>query len=740
MLRVAVLLVLLVPGIAQAQLRTPSVPPLPQDERLVPRTGLSVRLLVSPSQVTIDEVPTFTIAIRNTSARRVFLNPAIASNIQIFDDAGRFVAPTRNVIADMSLRSIRVADLITLEPGATHNAQVHAHHHQPDDFGRMAIYSDPLIRASAIGLSLPPGSYTARFRYHSFQDYGSRYAEAMPADLWEGTIETPPVSFTVLPLDQSRIDRLNAEIDGPGPAVNASQLSSLTRASETVDAWLRRFGRASDSRSTAVAAITALGDPTGVARLIELTMALPEDERGLLIRASGSQLGRAAPGCTGVPWLIQSVRTANSRAMEPVEQAVRDVSSRCPNLLAELRASVQQSPDPGVNSWAREATIRANILELLGRLGDRRDIPLLLTIARAPRPANIQSYARRDFEFARGGALRGLASVGGQEAADAILERLRATASDMFATRDAVELAGRLPLPEATPVLVDLLSTTDPTLAFTAMRSLQQRGGRDVTAALEVQLKSPQQLIRQNAAGLLRLSGTTVSLSLMRETARDGDAQVRAVGLFHLSQQGDSGDLPLFIANVTNRTAWDSAAQGIERFGTAAAFAPLRALLDTATQDSGRLIMSALQRLTFAPIGRDASEWDAWWASHSTQTRADWAREVLASNGKANFSTIALQYLASSGQLSAPVLESAIASRDANVRLTAARIVGESDPRRAALLMVREFENRSIYACQRAVKELNTWAARSDQLDCTSLVEREAARKQWTARAETLRP
>jgi len=150
--------------------------------------------------------------------------------------------------------------------------------------------------------------------------------------------------------------------------------------------------------------------------------------------------------------------------------------------------------------------------------------------------------------------------------------------------------------------------------------------------------------------------------------------------------------------------------------------------------------MSALQQLTFAPIWRDASEWDTWLARHSTLTRADWAREALASNATAAFSTNALEYLARSGQLSSQILERAVTSGDANLRLTAARIVGESDPRRAVLLMVRELENRSLYACQRAMKELNTLAVSSDQVDCTSLVERESARKRWIARAQTLRP
>lgn len=552
----------------------------------------------------------------------------------------------------------------------------------------------------------------------------------MPADLWEGTIETSPAPFTVLPLEQARIDQLIAEIDGPGPAVEAAAFSPLAGAGgkATLDAWLRRFIRARDGRATVVSTIVAIGDRDGITHLLDLAMGLPDNERQALIMQSGPKPGFEAPDCTGVPWLLEWAGATNSQAIDSVQQAARAAATRCPSLLTGLRASVQGP------------MARASMLELLGRVGDRRDLPLLLSIATTPRPDAVQGYARRDFEAVRGGALRGLASLGGEEAAEAILERLRATASDTFATRDAVDLAGRLPLPEATPALIDLLPTKDPALSHAAMRALEQRGGRTVVPVLEAQLADPQPVIRQNAAGFVRRSGAAVSLPLMREVARDGDPWVRSTALFQLAARGDSSDVPLFVGNVTTRIAQEPAIQGIERHGTAETFAQLRTMLDGASQESRRWVTSALQRLTFAPIWQSASEWDMWWASHSRSTRADWAREALASSDTTSFSTNALLYLAKTGQLSPQTLEGAVAGRGFNMRLTAAQIIGESDPRRGVLLMVREFENRSIYACQRAMKELNTLAVSSDQLDCTSLVERESARKRWTARAETLRP
>jgi len=64
---------------------------------------------------------------------------------------------------------------------------------------------------------------------------------------------------------------------------------------------------------------------------------------------------------------------------------------------------------------------------------------------------------------------------------------------------------------------------------------------------------------------------------------------------------------------------------------------------------------------------------------------------------------------------------------------TAARIVGESDQRRAVLLLARELEHRSASWCRQAVIEFNTLMARNEQLDCTNLGERASARTRWTA-------
>jgi HEAT repeat protein len=212
---------------------------------------------------------------------------------------------------------------------------------------------------------------------------------------------------------------------------------------------------------------------------------------------------------------------------------------------------------------------------------------------------------------------------------------------------------------------------------------------------------------------------------------------VRSTALYHLARRGDVSDVPTFVEHLGTQTR-EPAIQGIQRLGTAATFLPLKSKLDTTDPRVRSLVTSALQSLTFAPLWRDASEWDTWWASHSSSTRADWAREALADADNAergSFSTLALEFLSRSGGVTPQVLERATVSRNLNLRLAAARILGDTDRRRAVLLITRELENRSVFACQRAVIEFNTLMAKNERLDCTNLAERASARTRWTALA-----
>jgi len=497
-----------------------------------------------------------------------------------------------------------------------------------------------------------------------------------------------------------------------------------------VDPWLRRFERNAAERRAVVNVIRSIGDGTGIARVLELVAALPERERQTLIETSGPLIGLEAPGCAGVPWLLQLL---NSTTGYPagIEDTYRTMAQRCPDLLTEVRAIVQSPVQ--VRNGATDAYAHSKFVELLGRLGDSRDVPLLISIVRGDVPAVRPSNS--DAGILRRGALRGLSSVGGADAAQVLMDQLRLAATDRFSTSDLLLIAARLPLPEATPVLVDLLGSTNTQVVTLAARALQLRGDRAAVPALEELLKHTDQNIRQSAAGALQNAGDGVSLPLMRASISSGDAAVRSTALYHLARRGDVSDVPTFVERLGAQTR-EPAIQGIQRLGTAATFLLLKSRLNTTDPQARSLVTSALQSLTFAPLWRDASEWDTWWASHSSSTRADWAREALTQAddpGRTSFAASALQYVSQTGNMTTPMLNAATTSGNINLRLAAARIVGESDRRRAVLLIARELENRSMSACQRAVIEFNTLMAKNERLDCTNLGERASARTRWTA-------
>jgi HEAT repeat protein len=733
LLRAALLIGLAIPTLVYAQPRSSSVPPLPGQERFVPRGGLSVTLQVSPNRVQIDQVPTFTVVVRNVGTRRVLVLPDVASNIRIFDRDGRFVPARHGALVEYAVRLIQARDLIPLEPGATHAFMVDAQYHSPYDYGAVGTYAPFSPGSNEVGLALSPGTYSVRFGYYALEDSGAmHYAEAMPAELWEGSIETAGVSLTVLPLEGSRLTKAIADIDGPAPAETLAELSQVARSPQIIDAWLRRFERNAAERRAVINAIAGMGD-SAISRVLELVAALPERERQALITTSGPLIGLQAQGCLGVPWLLQTLNNSLDN-LTGLESTYRTIGARCPELLKEIRAIVQSPVQ--VRNGASDAYARAKYLEVLGWIGDRSDVPLMLATLKGDAPATRPSA--NDAGTLRRGALRGLSRFGGEDTAQAILDRLRLVRNDRYAPTELLMIAGRLPLPEATPLLVDLLDSTNSEVVTFAIRALQERGDRDAVPALEGLLTRPNQHVRQTAAGALLSFGNRVSLPLMRSLVGDSDPAVRTMALDYLARHGDASDVPLFIEHLGTRT-WEPTIRGIDRLGTAAAFLPLKSKLDaTSDRETRSFLTRALQSLTFAPFWRDASEWDTWWSRHSTSTRVDWAREALADAGKAeptHFASQALEFLSRTGDLTAQLLDAATVSRNARVRLTAARIIGQSDQRRAVLLLARELEHRSVSWCRQAVIEFNTLMARNEQLDCTNLGERASARTRWTALA-----
>jgi hypothetical protein len=65
------------------------VPPIPAAERFIPGTGLKVRLTVDHPAVAAFENPGFRAVFENVGRTTLYLNPGVASNIYLYDEAGR---------------------------------------------------------------------------------------------------------------------------------------------------------------------------------------------------------------------------------------------------------------------------------------------------------------------------------------------------------------------------------------------------------------------------------------------------------------------------------------------------------------------------------------------------------------------------------------------------------------------------------------------------------------------------
>jgi hypothetical protein len=196
---------------------------------------------------------------------------------------------------------------------------------------------------------------------------------------------------------------------------------------------------------------------------------------------------------------------------------------------------------------------------------------------------------------------------------------------------------------------------------------------------------------------------------------------------------------------------------GIARFGTHDTFRQLRAALSTAGEVSAYVIGEALVALTFdddvvTPADRaphpDRSEelrrWDRWWQQHQRQSREQWAREAIAK--RPALSTIADEVTGASRAaeyllvLNRPRYERALITHPSwRVRIRTAVTLAANDPRYAAALLLREFENRYLTACFNASSQLASLTETWFPFDCSRQQERRAAAAHWTRMALELR-
>jgi HEAT repeat protein len=747
MFRLGLLTSFLIVGVPIAQTAAPpaslTVRPLPGPEQFVANTSISVTLRVDPGTMVVGETPTFALLVRNTGRRPLALNPPAASNLRIFTAAGELVEPSGDVVADWQPRNVRAEDLVTLAPGATHEFQVQAEYHPYSDFSRWKSY-----RAGSSGLDsgmhLPPGEYSARFTYINYPDYGvGRYnVYAVPGAVWEGRIEAPPVPFRVLPLDDREVRELIARIEGPGDAGDAARAverAGAARVAQAAGPLLRRFTRSPIERIQIAVAVHEIGGERNVRSLIGLIAAMPVREREpfIISRLFGT-IARDAPGCAGVPLLLEAVNTTRGDVDSLLGEGIQQVGNSCPSFPAQLRDRLRsrKKAAPGQSGGGADHG-RANAAEALGRIGHPADIPLLVSVVNR---TGGDAASSLDDDAERQRAVRALGHMGGAGAGRALEALADESESNRAIVGEVVEALGRIQSAGASDAVSRALGSSDTTAVVRAIMAVRKLKAIQAVPRLQGLLTHRDAGVRVSASQALVDFGQ-VAPAVIVAFSNDPDPRVRANILRYLARYGDDVYLPRFVQGIVspNQAVREASVEGIARLGKVDTYLPLRAALDTAPPRTNSNARRALASLTFTSIwgANEGAQWDEWWKAHSRLTRTQWAQEALDRIGAAvrpddGMAIAAIPYLAGLSAPPARLLDRALSSPNWRVRAAASEVIGRSDRTRAAALHLSELNNRYVESCRNAVQRLSALANQQADIDCTIPASRAFARGLWS--------
>ena len=697
--------------------RKDSVPPLPREEIFVDRPGLSATLLAK-SSLHVGEDPQFKVRIANGGARPFYISPRPYTQLFITTIDGRAVEPRMRSIEERVSIDVRPEELVRLEPRREWTGNVTPGHSGPDGSARYAAHGTR--PESGWVLLLPPGEYLARLTYFNVYD---PYRTRLP--VWEGRTETPPVRFSVvsatseeLALDLARIAASDGHV--------RSLLQGLAMSAETL---LAEF-KASPSARMELISAAGLQPPAVSQALLEMVKSLPDEERRPLL-ASGSWdllLLRVAD----CPTLSSFVDMAHSGVLR-----FRDVfekkASSCPEVREKLRSTLQNAKLP--------LETREQAASLLGMFRNADDVPLLAQALEWKESRPHTALSGRWATSTRGAAIRAFPHWRRRRPCALVraLEIERDNSERVNAILTALADIGG---PEVVaPLLTALSSTNRETVKYALIQIRQLRAPEATPRILEL-LRDSDVRIRTFAVGALRDMKAPDIADAMRAAVNDPDTNVQAVALQYLANHGSPSDLDMFLSRLESRDqAIGSAAKdGIVSFSTGHDFPRIRALLEIPHGRVHNNVQKTLEELTFAGLQhRTPKEWDKSFRGRRAQTRTDWAREALharlRSSGQDHSSWVgilALKYLADqNADRFRGDFERTIESRKPWLRVEAARIIGRADRQRATALLIREFDSRTVSACDLANKALGELTGTARAVNYFDPAARRRAKEEW---------
>jgi hypothetical protein len=584
--------------------QTPDVPPIPERERFIGSDDLTVTLRLVSDRVQIDELPRGKVVFKNTGTKRLLIrkpsqdvidsNPSVA----VYTESGVRLYPGLTSSCRCIPMLGRLRDLmVVLEPQQEYETELIVPHVTLPGFQSWEL----VVNAGG----LRPGDYVVRATYTNAPDTGGRYYDVYEAGgdrAWEGQIETAPVRFSVVPPSEGRLQELIAAIDGTGNADGAIRVVGVARASQAADALVRRLqrqppgmfgGTTWQSGLLALAALGAIGDSEANSRLLTWidTLSPQESSRigsGLWITDALRPLMRTASGCSG--------RTA---AAWNGGDGVRELVARCSRLADEARTAVRAPYDPTRPGSLWEA--KSGSIQLLGRLGDPVDVPLLLSVARGEEPAlergpvgvpvPSQALMNQAVSWIRQIASAHIRRVVTESSADPLPDG--SSRNDFLAqVRAGLD---RIPVDRFLTLIPELLAATPPDLMNRAVAL------RHVDAPAP---PAPAPPVAPTSVASGNVTKQTFDELALVELVVSADGEVR-----------------------------QSAYEALSRFGTASAFIPLRNGLVLRPKEVAMEVDRTLRNLTFTGYVwskiADLEAWDAWWRRNRGLTRRQWAEQAL---------------------------------------------------------------------------------------------------------------